>query len=93
MTRFCADLHIHSVLSPCADAEMTPSAILRQAVFRGLSIIGTCDHNPAENAGATRRAAAGADLTVLPGIEIETREEVQVRLAMRGLSGRRCALA
>lgn len=78
MTRYCADLHIHSVLSPCADPEMTPAAIVRQAILRGLSIIAICDHNAAENAGAARRAAARADLTVLPGIEIETREEVHV---------------
>ena len=29
--QFRADMHIHSVLSPCGDIEMSPSAIVAQA--------------------------------------------------------------
>ena len=43
-----------------------------------MNIIGICDHNSTENAQATMQAAAGESLTVLPGIEITTIEEVHV---------------
>jgi 3',5'-nucleoside bisphosphate phosphatase len=72
-----ADLHIHSVLSPCAAAEMTPAAIVREAVNRGLDMIAICDHNAAANAGATQRAAH-ASIAVFAGIEISTREEAHI---------------
>jgi 3',5'-nucleoside bisphosphate phosphatase len=77
MKLFRADLHIHSVLSPCADPEMTPAAIVRQALEVGLDIVAICDHNAAENAAAVQRAARSF-LTVLAGIEISTREEAHV---------------
>ena len=37
---FKADMHIHSVLSPCGDIEMSPSAIVAKAKERGMDIIG-----------------------------------------------------
>ena len=36
--QFRADMHIHSVLSPCGDIEMSPSAIVAQAKAKGLDI-------------------------------------------------------
>jgi len=48
-----ADLHIHTCLSPCAQREMVPTAIVKRAKAAGLDMIGICDHNSAENAGAT----------------------------------------
>jgi hypothetical protein len=72
-----ADLHVHTVLSPCASREMTPQAIVRAAVERGLSMLAVCDHNAAGNALAVQRAA-GPGLAVLAGIEITTREEVHL---------------
>jgi 3',5'-nucleoside bisphosphate phosphatase len=74
---FRADLHIHSVLSPCADPEMTPASIVRQAIAVGLDMVAICDHNAAENAAAVQRAARSF-LTVFAGIEISTREEAHV---------------
>jgi PHP family Zn ribbon phosphoesterase len=57
---------------------MKPHAIVARAVERGLDVIGICDHNAAGNAGAVLRAAAGSRLTVIPGLEITTREEVHI---------------
>jgi len=34
MNRLAADMHVHTVLSPCASREMTPPAIVREAVRR-----------------------------------------------------------
>jgi len=73
-----ADLHVHTCLSPCAEAEMVPTAIVEQAKRMGLDIIGICDHNSAENAGAVLEAGRREDLPVIPGMEITSREEVHV---------------
>lgn len=56
---------------------MTPPAIVKMAVERGLDMIAICDHNSAGNTAAVQEAAAGA-LAVLAGIEITTVEEAHV---------------
>jgi hypothetical protein len=57
---------------------MTPKAIVETALSRGLSMIAVCDHNSARNTAATRRAATGTGLVVLPGVEVTTVEEVHL---------------
>ncbi len=80
MLRILADLHIHTALSPCAEREMTPPAIVAAAVGRGLGAIAVCDHNTTGNVAAVMRAAraGAAPLLVIPGMEITTAEEVHV---------------
>lgn len=83
MARFLADLHIHTALSPCAEREMNPPAIVAQATQKGLSMIAICDHNTAANARAVQEAAArvlrgAGGLTVIAGMEITTVEEAHV---------------
>ena len=75
-----ADLHIHTALSPCASEQMTPPAIVRAALVKGVEVIAICDHNAAGNVGAVQRAAetAGGELAVFPGMEIMSEEEVHV---------------
>jgi PHP family Zn ribbon phosphoesterase len=73
-----ADLHIHTVLSPCAEVEMIPPLIIRRARELGLGLIGIADHNSAENVAAVIEAARGSGVAVLPGIEVQTREEVHM---------------
>ncbi len=75
---FKADLHIHTCLSPCAEAEMMPNAIVKAAKTKGLDVIGICDHNSAENVRALVRSAEGEALVVLGGLEVISREEVHV---------------
>ena len=72
-----ADLHVHTALSPCADNEMTPPAIVAKAIAEGLAMIAVCDHNSARNAAAVQEAA-GDGLTVLAGMEITSAEECHV---------------
>lgn len=72
-----ADLHIHTVLSPCAAPEMTPTAIVQEAIDKRIAMVAICDHNSAGNTAATQRAA-GDRLSVIAGIEITTREEVHL---------------
>jgi predicted metal-dependent phosphoesterase TrpH len=77
---FLADLHIHTALSPCGDDDMTPPAIVAVARRLGLAMIAICDHNSAGNVAAVQQAAdaAGGGLTVIPGMEISSTEEVHV---------------
>jgi len=58
--------------------EMIPPLIVERARELALGIIAITDHNSAENAGAVMEAARGSDLCVLPGMEVQTREEVHL---------------
>ncbi len=78
MKRFRADLHVHTVLSPCAEVEMIPPLIVQEALERGIRLIAITDHNATGNIRAVMEAAQGTDLTVLPGMELQTRDEVHL---------------
>ena len=78
LRRFKADLHIHTCLSPCTELDMSPESILEAASRKGIDIIGICDHNSAENAPGVFHAASGTPVTVLPGLEVTSQEEVHV---------------
>ncbi len=73
---FKADLHIHTVLSPCGELEMSPSAIIETARLKGLDIIGITDHNSTLNAEITRKLGEKNGIFVLMGAEVQTIEEV-----------------
>lgn len=75
---FRCDLHIHTCLSQCADLKMHPAAIVKRAISEKLDIIAICDHNSSENVQYVIKAAEGKPLTVLPGMEIASSEEVHV---------------
>jgi hypothetical protein len=57
---------------------MQAAAIVEQAKRAGLDMIGICDHNSGENAGATIKAGMREGLAVIPGVEITSREEVHI---------------
>jgi len=76
MRSFKADLHIHTCLSPCADLDMSPKAIVERSAEEKLDIIAICDHNSAENVEACIRAGLKHGIRVLPGMEVNSREEV-----------------
>ncbi len=80
------DLHIHTCLSPCGDADMTPNNIVNMALLKGLDVIAITDHNACGNAGACITCAAGSDLLVIPGMEVETAEEVHMVCLFSALS-------
>jgi len=75
---FWADLHIHTVLSGCAEVEMIPPLILQRAKQLGLNLIAVTDHNACHNAEAVIQASAGSGIHVLPGMELQSREEVHL---------------
>jgi PHP family Zn ribbon phosphoesterase len=75
---YIAELHVHTVLSPCAEVEMIPPLIVQAALEQGINLIAITDHNASANVAAVQKAAAGTALTVLPGMELQTREEVHL---------------
>jgi len=75
---FMIDTHVHTCLSPCSELDMHPSALVEAAVRAGLDSVAVCDHNSAENAGAVQRAGTSAGLSVIPGMEITSAEEVHI---------------
>lgn len=78
MRRYVADLHVHTVLSPCAAVEMTPRNIVWHAARHGIDIVAITDHNAGDNVPAALAAAKDTEVIILPGMEVETREEVHV---------------
>jgi 3',5'-nucleoside bisphosphate phosphatase len=76
--RFVTDLHVHSVLSPCAAVEMTPRNIIWHAAKYEIDIIAIADHNAGANVRAALDAAQGTAITIVPAMEVETKEEVHV---------------
>ena len=77
-TEYVAELHIHTVLSPCASVEMIPPLIVRAALARGVTLLAITDHNASANVAAVQQAAEGTGLVVLPGMELQTREDVHL---------------
>ncbi len=72
------DLHIHTALSPCALEEMTPNNIVNMSLISDLNVIAIADHNSCGNIKPIMELAQDMDLTVIPGMEVETREEIHV---------------
>ena len=72
------DLHIHSCLSPCGDDDMTPANLVGMAAVKGLDVIALTDHNSCRNCPAAMHHGAAYGVTVIPGMELTTEEEIHV---------------
>lgn len=72
------DLHLHSCLSPCGAAEMTPGDMAGMCALAGLDVVALTDHNTAGNCASFCRAAEGYGLVALSGMELCTQEEIHV---------------
>lgn len=78
MQAYRAELHVHTVLSPCAAIEMIPPLIVQTALDQKIDLIAITDHNASANVSAVQQAASGSPLIILPGMEVQTREEVHL---------------
>ncbi len=76
MKRFRADLHVHTVLSPCGSLEMSPKAIIAEALNKHIDILAITDHNSTRQCRVAMELGERAGITVWGGAEINTREEV-----------------
>lgn len=84
---FAVDFHIHSALSPCGDEDMTPSNIVNMALLKGLDIIAVTDHNSCSNLPAVMEVARANGLMVIPGMEVQTKEEVHIVCLFKKIDG------
>lgn len=78
MRELLLDLHIHSVLSPCADILMTPGNIIEKAVGKGINIISITDHNSIKNIKSAKEIAADKNIIIVPGIEVQSKEDIHL---------------
>lgn len=76
MALYKADLHVHTVLSPCGDLDMSPINIVKEAKKKGINIIGITDHNSSLNSAVIRDLARKEGIFVLTGMEVTSKEEV-----------------
>ncbi len=70
------DFHLHSCLSPCGDNDMTPYNLVNMAKLMGYDIIALTDHNSCLNCPAAVKVGEEIGLTVVPGMELCTSEEI-----------------
>lgn len=75
MQSFKADLHVHTVLSPCGDLEMSPTNIIAKAKELGLDCIGITDHNCTLHTKLAKRLGREQGVFVLMGAEVTSKEE------------------
>lgn len=87
MSAVAIDLHMHSVLSPCGDIDMTPNNIAGMAALKELDYIALTDHNTAKNVPALAEIAKEYGLCVLPGMEVTTKEEAHILAYFNTIEG------
>lgn len=78
MSALRGDLHIHTCLSPCADDSLTPAMAAGMAKLAGADVMAVTDHNSARNLPAAQAACRAYGLRLLPGIEVNTAEEIHL---------------
>ena len=70
------DLHLHSCLSPCGNNELSPYNLVNLAKIFGYDIIALTDHNSCKNCGSAIKVGEKIGITVVPGMELCTSEEI-----------------
>jgi predicted metal-dependent phosphoesterase TrpH len=61
------DLHTHS---DCSDGSLTPAELIAQAAAAGIEVLALTDHDTIAGLEQAQRAAVGAGLTLVPGVEL-----------------------
>ena len=88
MKPFRADLHIHSLLSPCGSLEMSPAEIISRAAAKGLDMIAVSDHNTTLHCELMVTLGLEAGITVLRAAEVTSAEEVHSLVILPGEKAR-----
>ena len=76
--KYSYDLHIHSVLSPCADDLQTPNNILNMCMLKGLSIVAITDHNSLKQLNIVNELISSYNFLYLFGVEVTVQEGFDV---------------
>ena len=72
------DIHIHTVLSSCADVLQTPNNILNMAMLKGLDMISICDHNTGKQYQTIDKIKDSYDFLVIYGMEVTSKDGFHV---------------
>ncbi|BBJ27953.1 PHP domain-containing protein [Athalassotoga saccharophila] len=72
------DFHVHTCLSPCADITMVPNEMAKRFFHHGIEWVGIKDHNTCGNLKVFEKVFSKYGIKILPGIEIQSIEEVHV---------------
>lgn len=75
--RWFPDLHAHSQAS---DGALTPSELVYLAKERGLNLLALTDHDSLRGIDEACSAAAKADISLIPGIEISTEGDDEIHI-------------
>ena len=78
MRWFTADLHLHTVLSPCGGLEMSPRDLARRIKDCGIDWMAITDHNSLANCPAYEAAARKEGIAFTWGVEIQSSEEIHI---------------
>lgn len=76
MDWYKADLHVHSVLSPCGDLEMSPVRIIEEAKKQQIDILAITDHNSTKHCKLMMKFGEKEGICVIPGVEFNSMEEI-----------------
>lgn len=79
------DLHMHTCLSPCSEEEMTPNNVVNMSMIKGLDVIAITDHNSIKNCRAAMEVGKKRDVVVIPGMELQTLEDVHLICLFRDI--------
>lgn len=77
------DLHVHSALSACAENVMSPRQVLVRAQAAGVNLLAITDHNASGHVALAQRLAPEYGLSVVPGMEVTSKEDVHVLALFR----------
>ena len=72
---YWVDLHVHTVLSPCAELEMGARGIVERAREARVDALAISDHNTCDNVRAIENLARGNPI-ILPALEIQSAEDI-----------------
>ena len=87
MAQYGFDLHIHSCLSPCAENSSQPAVMAGMFALSGFKIAALTDHNSSGNCAAFLKACEFYGILGIPGMELNTSEEVHVVCLFKTLEG------
>ncbi|MCH4889039.1 PHP domain-containing protein [Acidaminobacter sp. JC074] len=79
------DFHIHTGFSPCGSEDMSPNNIVNMSIIKGLDAIAITDHNGIGNVRVTVEVGEKLGLIVIPGMEIQTVEDVHMVVLFRDI--------
>ena len=72
------DLHIHTVLSSCADILMTPNNLWNMATLKGLDVVGFVDHNSAAQLPMLNQIGQSYQALQIVGVELNIQQGVHL---------------